>query len=235
MIRRRGRQRVVRQQLATAAVAVLVAGGLVGSWWGLPAPRPDISVPSTPTAPAGGPSPSQSSPAASPPPATRPTNPAPEASATRTPPGGSSPATVPCRAPRIVVSTGGYHAASGHRALVLLFTNQSSTPCHVKGYPGVAGLDATGTQVVQAQRSLRGYMGGTSSIETVLIQPGQTASARVEALAFNPGDGSACNPWAELLVTVPDDTVSTRLPWTSDGCAQLEVHPVVPGGTGLGP
>ena len=138
-----------------------------------------------------------------------------------------------CRVPQLVVGTGGSVSGSGHRALVLLFTNRGSTPCHLKGYPGVAALDTSGTQVAQAQRTLSGYLGGATSTATVLLRPGQMASARVEALAYNSGDGSACTPWAGLLVTAPDDTASTQLPWSGDGCSQLEIHPVVPGSTGL--
>jgi len=227
LIRRRGQQRVTRQRLAAAIlVAAVVAGGLLGARWALPVAQTDLPavpvIPATSAAPthtAASPSAAVTAPAST----TAPPNPT-----------GTSPSTVRCRGPQLVVGTGGSDSASGHRALVLLFTNHGGTPCHLKGYPGVAALDTSGTQVAQAQRTLGGYMGGASSTATVLLRPGQAASALVEALAYNPSDGSACTPWAGLLVTAPDDTASTRLPWTSDGCAQLEIHPVVPGSTGLG-
>jgi hypothetical protein len=53
---------------------------------------------------------------------------------------------------------------------------------------------------------------------------GQSASAMVQAMMFNIADGSACTPYAGLLVTAPDDTESTRLPWGNDGCSERETH-----------
>jgi hypothetical protein len=62
----------------------------------------------------------------------------------------------------------------------------------------------------------------------VSLRPGRSASAIVEALATN-SDGTSCKPWSGLLVTVPDDTRSTQLLWDAGGCADPQVHPVVPG------
>lgn len=153
------------------------------------------------------------------------------------PPSSTSPATAqppPCRRPGVVVSVGGQDAGSGHRSVTLVFTNAGGQPCQLSGYPGVAGLDAVGSQVAQARRTPSGYLGGlaSGSAPTVTLSPGRSASARVEALAFNAADGSACTAFGGLLVTAPDDTVSTRLPWGNDGCGDLQVHPVVPGTTG---
>jgi hypothetical protein len=132
------------------------------------------------------------------------------------------------------VSTGAQNAGSGHRSVVLLFTNTTGQPCRLTGYPGVAGMDTRDAQVAQAQRTPKGYLGGLASGRppVVTLAPGQSASALVEALAFNASDGSACTPFAGLLVTAPDDTVSTRLPWGNDGCSDLQVHPVVAGTSG---
>ncbi|MFI5909728.1 DUF4232 domain-containing protein [Dactylosporangium sp. NPDC051541] len=229
-IRRRARRRAVLRPVAVAAVVLVVAGGLTAFWRRSPAPVPPVPVPGGSAATSGTPSsgplpaptraPATSAPAAPPP----------------TPPGttSGSAATVPCRAPQVTVGAGGNDAASGHRVLVLLFTNHGDTPCRMRGYPGVAAVDASGTQVAQATRTLSGHMGGVTAITSVLLPPGQTAAARVEALAADPQTGSPCAAWRSLLVTVPDDTVSSRVPWPGDGCADLEVHPVVPGQTGLG-
>ena len=98
----------------------------------------------------------------------------------------------------------------------------------------LAAVDADGSQVAQARRTPKGYLGGLAagSPPVLTLAPGESASALVEALAFNAFDGSACKAFGGLLVTVPDDTVATRLPWDSDGCSDLEVHPVVAGTTG---
>jgi hypothetical protein len=96
----------------------------------------------------------------------------------------------------------------------------------------VAGLDASGKQTTQAQRTLRGYMGGVEgAAPTVTIAPGESASALVEGQGFDK-NGNACPGYRGLLVTAPDDTRSTRLSWATDTCDTLWVHPVVPGVTG---
>jgi Domain of unknown function (DUF4232) len=154
---------------------------------------------------------------------------------TRAAPAGG-PATPPeCTVPQLSIELGAGTAGAGHRSAVLTFRNTGSATCRMHGYPGVAGLDGRGTQIEQARRTTSGYLGGLTSgaaAPTVDLAPGHTASAMVEAMAFRP-DGSACTAYAGLLVTPPDETHSVRLGWTGDGCASLEIHPVVPGRTGL--
>jgi len=65
----------------------------------------------------------------------------------------------------------------------------------------------------------------------VSLAAGASASATVEALAFDQA-GNACTAYAGLLVTPPDETHSVRVAWGSDGCSELEIHPVVAGTTG---
>jgi hypothetical protein len=178
-----------------------------------------------------------SAPATTPPGAAAPAAAAPSgtAPAPAQPAGAPDTATPPCRRPGVVVSAGGQGAGSGHRGVVLVFTNTGARACRLVGYPGVAGLDAAGSQVAQARRTPSGYLGGLLSggaPPVVTLAAGQSASAMVEALAFNAPDGSACTAFAGMLVTVPDDTVTTRLPWGNDGCGDLQVHPVVAGSTG---
>jgi Protein of unknown function (DUF4232) len=119
--------------------------------------------------------------------------------------------------------------------VVLVFTNTGAVPCGTRGYPGVAALNAGGAQIAQAARTTSGYLGGLGAgraIPNVTLPAGGAASAMVEALAFNASDGSACTAYAGLLVTPPDETHSVKLPWGSDGCSALQIHPMVPGTTG---
>ncbi len=138
-----------------------------------------------------------------------------------------------CKKADLQVTVGGSDAATGHRRVVVVFTNTGTRTCTMHGYPGVAALDASGAQVAQAARSLHGFMGGVTGTRapTVSLTPGKSASAVVEALGFT-SDGSPCIAYAGLLVTAPDDTVSTHVAWGNDGCARLQVHPVVPGASG---
>jgi uncharacterized protein DUF4232 len=119
--------------------------------------------------------------------------------------------------------------------MALVFTNTGSVACRLHGYPTVAALDGHDAQVALATQTKNGYMGGLAAgkaIPDVTLSPGGSASALVEALAFNASNGSACTAYAALLVTPPNETHSARLAWTNDGCSDLQVHPIVPGVTG---
>jgi len=122
---------------------------------------------------------------------------------------------------------------AGHRGYVLVFRNTGSTTCRMRGYPGVDGLDGRDRPVEHARRTTNGYLGGARySSPMTDLRPGDSASALVEAVAFRPADGSSCTPYANLLVTPPDETHSVKLQWDNDGCSTLEIHPVVPGTSG---
>ena len=147
--------------------------------------------------------------------------------------GGSTSATgiAECTLASLSVTAGKPGAADGHSRVVVAFINTGAAPCTMQGYPGVAILDAGSAQVAQARRTPQGYSGGLPAGQSpplVPLQPGQSASAIIEALDFNE-DGTACKPWSGLLVTAPDDTRSTQLVWAAGGCADPQVHPVVPG------
>lgn len=149
-----------------------------------------------------------------------------------------------CTAADLSVTGGATGAGLGHSALVLLFTNSSSAPCFVQGYPGVA-LQLSGGGVYNAERTMTGYMGGDAapSPTRVSLAPGATASAVIEWLDA-PQDGGAvttadCTGYAAvgLLVTAPDQTSSTELgaPGALPVCWGFEVHPIVPGSGGRYP
>jgi hypothetical protein len=152
----------------------------------------------------------------------------------------SAPTIVPsvaaCRNDQIVGTEKGPVAGAGHEGNVLLFTNESGTPCTLTGYPGVAMLSSTGQQLLQAQRSLSGYLGGLASNTTVppavTLQPSQTASAIVEGTDVPAGTETSCPSYPALLVTPPNLTQSTKVTPGLPGCSTIYVHPVVPGSTG---
>src|SRR2546423_3755849 len=207
-IRRRGHRRVLGQRSAIAALAVVVlTAGAVSAKFVAPTHPPEL--------PGGSPTPAPTSTAdRSPDPTATSASPAqpPRSSGTPATPSG-------CRRPAVVVSTGGQNAGSGHRSVVLVFTNAGNEPCRLTGYPGVAGLDAGGRQLAQARRTPGGYLGGLASgkpVPVVTLAPGDAASALVEALAFNASGGSACTAFGGLLVTVTVDTASTQVTWSHD-------------------
>jgi hypothetical protein len=127
------------------------------------------------------------------------------------------------------VTLGAQAAGLGHRSVQVVFRNTGTTPCQVRGYPGVDGLAADGTTMAHAARTLHGYLGGirdTGRLPTAILQPGQSTSSMVEGTASTP-DGGSCAGIKQLLVTAPDDTVSTRLSWDTDICSNFQVHPIM--------
>lgn len=110
----------------------------------------------------------------------------------------------------------------------MIFTNTGASACALYGYPGVAGLDAAGHQLVQASRE-SGF-----ALTTVVLPPGGTASALVHAGDVPVGPATTCPAdYAGLLVTPPNLTHSTRVSVTLPSCDGLTVRPVVAGSTGM--
>jgi hypothetical protein len=141
-----------------------------------------------------------------------------------------------CRNSQISVSATGGGAGLGHEDQVIVFTNRSQSGCNLSGYPGVAGLDAQGNQVVQAERTLNGYLGGlengAKTYPIVALTPGESASATVEGTDVPVGTATSCPTYPALLVTPPNLTVSVRIAAGLPGCSPLQIHPVVSGSTG---
>jgi hypothetical protein len=123
--------------------------------------------------------------------------------------------------------------AAGHEGLVLLFTNHSTSACTLTGYPGAAGLNAAGSQILQATRTLSGMIGGCSCTHppVLTLNPSSTVSAVIEGNIGGPGP---CNAIHSLLVTPPNTTMSTPIAESVPSCG-FQIHPVVTGQSGGGP
>jgi hypothetical protein len=141
-----------------------------------------------------------------------------------------------CAGPNVGVSGKMASSAAGHQGVVLLFVNNGSTSCVLHGYPGAAGLNASGAQLTQAQRTLTGMMGGlapgVTALPRITLAHGQTASAVVEGTDVPSGTETSCPTYPSLLVTAPNTKVSVTIPLSLPGCSGLQVHPVVPGTSG---
>jgi hypothetical protein len=123
----------------------------------------------------------------------------------------------------------------GHIGVVLIFKNVSAQTCKLQGYPGVAGLDAAGHQVVQAVRTLNGYMRvlpAGASAPVVTLAPGQSGSAFVEGTDVPTGGATSCPTYPKLLVTPANTTHSVVVDMSMPGCSPVQVHPTVPGTSG---
>ncbi len=149
-----------------------------------------------------------------------------------------------CDNSQITVSDSGGGAGLGHEDQVLVFTNDGHSACTLTGYPGVAGLNTSGAQVVQASRTSSGYMGGllpsATTLPVVSLAPGQTASALAEGTDNSAGP-QPCPHYPALLVTPPGLTEQVQVQVTDlstegfPGCSGIEVHPVLPGSSGSSP
>jgi hypothetical protein len=132
-----------------------------------------------------------------------------------------------------VTATG--DSATGHIGVLVRFENTTTSTCDLIGYPGVAGLDAAGRQVVQAARTLHGFIPGVPTGQrppVVVLADGQSASAFVEGTDVPQGNDHACPTYPRLLVTPPNTMQSVRIDMAMPGCSPLQVHPVVPGTSG---
>jgi hypothetical protein len=128
------------------------------------------------------------------------------------------------------VTPGQSNGAAGSITVPVLFRNISHRTCTLQGYPGVAGLNAAGQQVVQAVRTPFTHVGPPSAIS---LAPGQTASAPVQGSDVPVGTATTCVSYPKLLVTPPGETHSQQVVVTLPGCNGLRVGPVVAGIMGL--
>jgi Protein of unknown function (DUF4232) len=143
-----------------------------------------------------------------------------------------------CGGDALAVSVGQMAFGLGNVGLPVRFRNIGPAPCHLDGYPGVDGLDATAHEVVQAIRTPTAYLGGLTPGATippvVELVPGGVASALL-AGGDNPiGHATTCSSYPALLVTPPGATRSfhVTLGTAFPGCAGLLITPVVQGSTG---
>ena len=124
-------------------------------------------------------------------------------------------------------------AGLSHQGVLLRFAPFGTAACTLYGYPGVAGLDASGKQVLQATRTPSGYLGGLrgGTPDTVTITSLSPASAWVEGVAAHAA-GTTCPQLVALLVTPPGLHSSQQIEAAPAACSGLQVHAVVAGVTG---
>jgi hypothetical protein len=117
---------------------------------------------------------------------------------------------------------------------VIDFTNTSSHPCTLLGYPGVSLVTGSHTQIgLAAKRSTT-----SGAVKLITLAPGATANATlqiVDALNF---PSSTCGPTkaAALKVYPPNQTAPVFLPNTSEACTKsvqtMNIGPVQAGSGG---
>jgi hypothetical protein len=183
--------------------------------------------------------PSSSPPSSSPPSSSPPSEPASSAATTA-----STPAlTTDClenqlRAsidPRAVPGNGtrDSHGAT-KKGVIVDFENISKTTCTLMGYPGAATVNAEGSQVTQATRTLRGELDGlptdSDTIPTVTLAPERYADAVIEGVdqqETGAAQAGCADSLPSILVTPPNTLTAVPFDVVWPACYSFDVHPVI--------
>lgn len=209
--------------LAALAAAAVLIGGCTSS--GTPSGAPGGTTTSAGGGASAGTSASGTSTAAA-------------SSAPATSAAGASAAAPTCTGAQLSLSTSEDSAGGVFDYFVIEFVNKGSGPCTVEGYPGAAAYGVTGSKyVLNSSRQLSGNVSDRyTSPEPITLAPGATASTILEWIDKPIAD----HPYADCLraavgrfgITAPNTTQTTYLALPADVCADILVHPLVPGGTG---
>ena len=138
-----------------------------------------------------------------------------------------APATIPdtrCRSENLRGALGQTDSGAGQRYTALVLTNTGSTPCDLRGFPGVSLLGPSGAQV--------GEPAGREGAEgaKVTLAPGGAASATLHTSA--PGTGGSCTDGAKVRVFPPDSTVALDIATPYSACGTFHVTTLVTGDGG---
>jgi Protein of unknown function (DUF4232) len=146
----------------------------------------------------------------------------PGASPAGTTPSAGSPSpgsTAGCTTSQLKISLTDTGALAGQAGGYLKFTNDSSTPCRMTGWPAAIGLTATGqpTRLRRLQATMFGAWHYSAPPPVVTLQPGDSAYAVVVADDHPAGSSTSCPaPYVRLRVSPPGDsgdvTISAWLP-----------------------
>jgi hypothetical protein len=137
-----------------------------------------------------------------------------------------------CRLSELTVSIGRVSAAAGTLYYPIILRNAGRRSCQLKGYPGVAGVNSSGQQVLQATRLTPPEADVPMPPQLLTLTPGQAVSALMTA-HDNPQGGATSCPYYSLLVTPPGETHSVALRSASIAdCNGYGINPVVAGVSG---
>ncbi len=137
-----------------------------------------------------------------------------------------------CKASNLKLSIGSGDAAAGHFYVPIVFTNTGSTPCLMRGFPGVSYVTGDNGSQVGAPAQRTGSIGSS-----VTLAPNAVASSVVTVTDVSVFDASSCQPTSVrgFRVYAPDDTASMFVTRSGTGCAgnppspQLQVQTVKAG------
>lgn len=137
-----------------------------------------------------------------------------------------------CATEQLDIGLSNEQGAAGSRLADITFTNTSSEPCTLNGFPGVSAVtNDDGTQLGAAAERETGQ-----ETAPVTLEPGHTASASLKMTNVGVLDPASCQPQAAdgLRVYPPGETASAFIRVEGlEGCAgdahYLSVQPVTAG------
>lgn len=137
-----------------------------------------------------------------------------------------------CATEQLDIGLSNEQGAAGSRLADITFTNTSSEPCTLNGFPGVSAVtNDDGTQLGAAAERETGQ-----ETAPVTLEPGHTASASLKMTNVGVLDPASCQPQAAdgLRVYPPGETASAFIRVEGlEGCAgdahYLSIQPVTAG------
>lgn len=174
------------------------------------------------TPPGPSPTPSPTTPVTASPTGATPSSSPTETTEAPTPTSGSA-----CSTDDLELSAGPVDASAGQRYVPVVMVNASDSPCTLDGYPQVEAVDAGGDVLAVATQE------ETTPPGTVVLAPGEAASALVHAVAVPSGDEPCPPDSAALRVTPPGADDAVQVDVALPTCPGLAVRAVVAGESGM--
>ena len=115
------------------------------------------------------------------------------------------PELAPCSDADLEVTNGPLQSASTLRHVIVSFTNTSPQACTLVSYPGADLATPAGGVLTNVPRR------PANAAPRLVLEPGDTATAEVQAYAIDSSTGNACARWGNVVVTPPNGFVSHSL------------------------
>jgi len=135
--------------------------------------------------------------------------------------GGSGPVTsaVSCPTSDLQVKLGLGQGYAGGTYQVIDFTNTSSTPCSLYGYPGVSLVSGPAPYT---QIGLAAKRNSTTPVKLITLAPGGTANALLQIVDALNYPSSACSPTkaTDLRIYPPNQKAPSYVATTAQGCSK---------------
>lgn len=136
-------------------------------------------------------------------------------------------AVISCTTSQLSLTVGAANGTAGTSYVPLVFTNISSKPCSLEGFPGVSLVSASGATLGQpATRDLN------KTIEPIIITPNSKAHTTISVPDPGKYPPGACSPQsASVKVYPPNQTTALTAKFAAAYCGNWVVEPVMAGVT----